>query len=119
MIAHAGQMQPARLWLIAEMRCHLDETWAAVVGTKQLGAKVHEGVMLEGVMCISSASPQTSCGCWKGAEGLICPVMMNFVILSNGSRNLTKSHLLFVILLDAKNNNQPPSSQNEINCNST
>lgn len=45
----------------------------------------------------------------------MCLMMINFVILLYGNRTLTKSHLLFVILPDAKSNNQPTSSQNEIN----
>ena len=112
-------MRLARLRPTAETGYHLDEVWAALGGTQQLGAKAPEGVTLMSTTRVSSALLQTSHGCWKRAEGLMRLAMMNFVILLNGNRTPTKSRLLFVTLLNVKSNNQPPSSQNEINCNST
>lgn len=43
MTASAGRMWLARLQPMAEMGCHLDEAWAALVGNQQLGAKAPRG----------------------------------------------------------------------------
>lgn len=80
------------------------------------GHPAPEGVRLVSATQASSAPPQTSHGSWMGVEGLIHPVMMNFAIVLNENRTLTKPHLLLVTLLNVKINNQPLSSQNEINC---
>lgn len=42
--ASAARMRLARLQPMAEAACHLDEVWAALVGTQQLGAKAPEAV---------------------------------------------------------------------------
>lgn len=79
------------------------------------GYPAPEGVMLVSATCASSAPPQTSHGSWMGEEGLIHPVKMNFATVINENRTLTKPHLLLVTLLNVKSNNQPLSSQNEVN----
>lgn len=55
MTASVGQMWLARLWSTDKTGCHLQEAWAALLGTQQLGAKPPEGVTLVRVMHVSSA----------------------------------------------------------------
>lgn len=50
-----------------------------------------------------------------GIGGADTPRLTNFTIVINKNRTLTKPHLLLVTLLNVKSNNQPLSSQNEIN----
>lgn len=111
----AGQMRLAdSVWLLKGVSPGWSVGNARSEGSSS-GYPAPEGVMLvECKTCLLCSSTDLP---WllDGIGGADTPRPTNFTIVINKNRTLTKPHLLLVTLLNVKSNNQPLSSQNEIN----